>query len=102
MTVARKSLENLGGGGVNSVKKRHDFKLFFGNTDNASLFSQFPYNIAIFEQYFPFSLKNTVKSRLFQVSFISSGASRVFQVLRSPPRSTISLSRDALEKARKK
>ena len=39
---------------------------------------------------------------LCQVSFISSRASRLFQVSRSPPRPTISLSRDALRSARKK
>ena len=37
----------------------------------------------------------TVESRLFQVSFISSFTSYLSQVSRSPPRSTISLSRDA-------
>ena len=37
-----------------------------------------------------------------QVSFISSRASRVFQVSRSPPRPTISLSREALRSARNK
>ena len=37
-----------------------------------------------------------------QVSFISNRASRVFQVSRSPPRPTISLSRDALWSTRKK
>ena len=42
------------------------------------------------------------KSCLFRVSFISSRASPVFQVLRSPPSPTISLSRDALRSARKK
>ena len=45
---------------------------------------------------------NTVNSRLFQVSLISSRAFRVFQVSRSPPRPTISLSRDVLRSARKK
>ena len=37
-----------------------------------------------------------------QVSFISSRASRLFQVSRSPPRPTISLSRDTLRSTRKK
>ena len=32
---------------------------FFGDTDSVSLFSQFPYNNAIFEKYLPkFSLQN--------------------------------------------
>ena len=42
------------------------------------------------------------KSLLFQVSFISIRASRVFQVSRSPSLPTISLSREALWSARKK
>ena len=47
------------GGGGNSVKKKQVFKNFFGDTDSVSLFSQFPYNNATFEQYFPkFSLQN--------------------------------------------
>ena len=48
-----------GGGGVNSVKRRHVLKNFFGDTDNVSLFSQFAYNNATFEQYFvKFLLQN--------------------------------------------
>ena len=50
---------NLKGGRVNSVKKSHVFKNFYGDTDSVSLLSQFSYNNATFEQYFPkFSLQN--------------------------------------------
>ena len=48
-----------GRGGVNSVKKGMFLRIFFGDTDSVSLLSQFPYNNATFEQYFPkFSLHN--------------------------------------------
>ena len=40
-----------GGGEVNSVQKRHFLRIFFGDTDSISSFSQFPYNNATFEQY---------------------------------------------------
>ena len=44
----------------------------------------------------------TITTSYSQVSFISSRASRVFQVSRSPSRPTISLSHEALWSARKK
>ena len=44
---------------VNSVKKRHVLKNFFGDTDSVRSFSQFSYNNATFEHYLPkFSLQN--------------------------------------------
>ena len=50
----------LGGGGGGIRRKKGIFlRIFFGDTDSVSLFSQFSYNNAIFEQYFPkFSLQN--------------------------------------------
>ena len=40
------------GGGGDSVKKRHVFNHFFGDTDSVSLFIQFEqYNNATFEKY---------------------------------------------------
>ena len=51
--------EGEGGGKVNSVKKGMFLRIFFGDTDSVSLFSQFPYNNATFDQYFPkFILQN--------------------------------------------
>ena len=44
---------------VNLVKKGMFLRIFFSDTDSVSSFSQFPYNNATFEQYFPkFSLQN--------------------------------------------
>ena len=48
-----------GGGGGNSVKKGMFLRIFFGDTNSVSSFSQFPYNDATFEQYLPkFKLQN--------------------------------------------
>ena len=49
-----------GGGGVAIRWEKGMFLRFFvGDTDSVSLLSQFPYNNAIFAQYFPeFSLQN--------------------------------------------
>ena len=48
-----------GGGGVIRWKKDMFLRIFVGNTDSVSSFSQFPYNNKIFEQYLPkFSLQN--------------------------------------------
>ena len=50
---------NLGGGGVNSVKKGMFLRIFFGDTDSVHLFTQFSYNNATYKQYFSkFSLQN--------------------------------------------
>ena len=47
------------GGRLVRWKKGMFLRIFFGNTDSVSSFSQFPYNNAIFEQYLPkFSLQN--------------------------------------------
>ena len=48
-----------GGGKVNSVKKGMFLRIFFCDIDSVSSFSEFPYNDATFEPYFPnFSLQN--------------------------------------------
>ena len=47
------------GVGLIRLKKGMFLRILFGNTDSPSLFSQFPYNSATFEQYFPkFPLQN--------------------------------------------
>ena len=48
-----------GGGGLIRWKKGMFLRIFFGDTDSLSSFSQFLYNNATFEQYLPkFSLQN--------------------------------------------
>ena len=40
-------------------------RIFFGDTDSVSLFSQFPYNNATFEQYFPKFSRKLLEKNLF-------------------------------------